>query len=566
MSRQQAAPRRGELARIYEETKGAVYPTSKNDPTPHDTPGGLQIVFLDMGTPKDPGKAKKKGKNDGPTSVEELSDSPFPAYQELKELLISQGVPAEKIRFIHEAKNDAEKARLFADARNGKIAVLVGSTTKMGTGTNVQLRATALHHLDCPWRPADLEQRNGRIIRQGNFNPEVAIFQYVTEQSFDGFSWQTVARKAKFIRQLMKGNLTDRTVEDIPDGVFNAEQVTAISTGNPYLLEQANVKASLAVLKRKLKGHERTVEGYKTTIHAAERLRQDTDKLVAQLRDVIARRKNTRGDAFNATIGNSDFTKRDEAAKALSTAAQAVLRQGQKDPYKSGGHPKVVIGRVGNIEVTAQYRTAWGDYGRIHLVDISYPDIPRSRHSYQEDDLKKDSTLPVTRLEDSLADVDKVIVRSESHLRQEERAADTARERVDRPFEQAKELEAAERRSRLVGALIREQGKQTTSEEAGREKRARLESLEHQLREARIAAGEDSGDVDDPAAAQDIDLLPRTPAPPSISTDAKGRPRFCGRTPRRRRPPRSARSRPRSSVPARNAERAPSILRRSAPN
>ncbi|WP_433860162.1 helicase-related protein [Streptomyces kronopolitis] len=521
-------PRAAEnIARIYEETKDAVYPTSKNDPTPHETPGGLQIVFLDMGTPKDPGKAKKKGKkNDGPSSVEELADSPFPAYQELKELLISQGVPAEKIRFIHEAKNDAEKARLFADARNGKIAVLVGSTSKMGTGTNVQLRATALHHLDCPWRPADLEQRNGRIIRQGNANPSVAIFQYVTEQSFDGFSWQTVARKAKFIRQLMKGNLTDRTVEDIPDGVFNAEQVTAISTGNPYLLEQANVKASLAVLRRKLKGHQRTIEGYKTTIHATERLREDTAKLVAQLQDVVGRRKNTRGDNFNATIGTSDFTKRDEAAKALSTAAHAVLRQGQKDPYRSGGHPKVVIGRVGNIEVTAQYRTAWGDYGRIHLVDISFPDIPRSRHSYQEDDLKKDSTLPITRLEDSLADVDKVIVRAESRLRQEERAAETARERVDRPFEQADELEAAERRAKLVGALIREQGKQTTSEEAGREKRARLESLEHQLREARIAAGEDSGDVDDPAAAQDADLLPRTPAPPSITTDAKGRPRI----------------------------------------
>ncbi|WP_158716906.1 helicase-related protein [Streptomyces rimosus] len=519
-------PRAAEnIARIYEETKDAVYPTSKTDPTPHETPGGLQIVFLDMGTPKDPGKGKKKGKSDGPASVEELGDSPFPAYQELKELLIAQGVPAEKIRFIHEAKNDAEKARLFADARNGKIAVLVGSTSKMGTGTNVQLRATALHHLDCPWRPADLEQRNGRIIRQGNANPEVAIFQYVTEQSFDGFSWQTVARKAKFIRQLMKGNLTDRTVEDIPDGVFNAEQVTAISTGNPYLLEQANVKASLAVLKRKLKGHLRAVEGYKTTIHAAEKLREDTDKFVAQLQDVISRRKNTRGDAFNATIGKNDFTKRGEAAKALATAAQAVLRQGKADPYRSGGHQKVVIGRVGNIEVTAQYRTAWGDYGRVHLVDIAFPDIPRSRHSYQEDDLKKDSTLPITRLEDSLADVDKAIVRAESRLRQEERAAETARARVDRPFEQAEELEAAERRAKLVGALIREQGKQTTSEDAGRAKRARLESLEHQLREARIAAGEDSGDVDDPAAAQDTDLLPRTPAPPSITTDEKGRPR-----------------------------------------
>ncbi|RSS97241.1 hypothetical protein EF903_01590 [Streptomyces sp. WAC05292] len=514
------------IARIYEETKDAVYPTSKNNPTPHDTPGGLQIVFLDMGTPQDPGKKKGKKGDTGPTSVEELSASRFPAYQELKDLLIERGVPAEKIRFIHEAKNDAEKARLFNDARTGKIAVLLGSTSKMGTGTNVQLRATALHHLDCPWRPADLEQRNGRIIRQGNFNPEVAIFQYVTEQSFDGFSWQTVARKAKFIRQIMKGNLTDRTVEDIPDGVFNAEQVTAISTGNPYLLEQANVKASLAVLKRKLKGHQRTIEGYKSTILSAERMRQETDKLVAQLQDVIGRRKNTRGDDFNATIGNNDFTKRAEAAKALSTAAQAVLRQGQQNPYRAGGHPKVVIGRVGNIEVTAQYRTAWGDFGRVHLVDISIPDIPRSRHSYTEEDIKKDSTLPITRLEDSLADVDKMIVRAESRLRQEERAADTARERVDRPFEQGAELEAAERRAKLVGALIKEQSRETSSPDAQREKHARLEALEHQLREARLAAGEDSADVDDPAAAQDTDLLPRTPAAPSISTDEKGRPRI----------------------------------------
>ncbi|KIF04136.1 hypothetical protein PL81_20180 [Streptomyces sp. RSD-27] len=513
------------IRRIYEDTKDAVYPTSKNNPTPHATPGGLQIVFLDMGTPKDPGKTKKKGKKgDSPASLDELAESPFPAYQELKELLVERGVPADKVRFIHEAKNDAEKARLFHDARTGKIAVLVGSTAKMGTGTNVQLRATALHHLDCPWRPADLEQRNGRIIRQGNMNPEVAIFQYVTEQSFDGFSWQTVARKAKFIRQLMKGNLTDRTVEDIPDGVFNAEQVTAISTGNPHLLEQANVKASLAILKRKLKGHERTIEGYKSTIQATERLSKATDQLVAQLQDVVKRKKNTRGDDFNATIGNTDFTKRDEASKALATAALAVLRQGQNDPRDS--RPPTVIGRVGGIEVTAKYRMAWDNTGRVHLVDISIPDVPQSRHSYTETDLRTESNLRITRLEDSLADVEKKIVRAESHLRQEERAAATARERVDRPFEQAAELEAAERRSKLVGALIREQSRQVGSPEAGKEKAARLEQLEHQLREARIAAGEDSGDIDDPAATQDTDLLPRTPAPPSISTDDKGRTRI----------------------------------------
>ncbi|MFD4933404.1 UvrD-helicase domain-containing protein [Streptomyces virginiae] len=513
------------ISRIYENTKDAVYPTSKNNPTPHDTPGGLQIVFLDMGTPKDPGKTKKKGKKggDSPTSLDELAESPFPAYQELKELLIERGVPADKVRFIHEAKNDAEKARLFHDARTGKIAVLVGSTTKMGTGTNVQLRATALHHLDCPWRPADLEQRNGRIIRQGNMNPSVAIFQYVTEQSFDGFSWQTVARKAKFIRQLMKGNLTDRTVEDIPDGVFNAEQVTAISTGNPHLLEQANVKATLAILSRKLKGHTRTIEGYKSTIQATERLRKATNEMVAKLEDVMKRRKNTRGDDFNATIGNSDFTKRDEASKALATAALAVMRRGQNDGRSSG--PATIIGKVGGIEVTATYRMAWDNSGRVHLVDISIPDIPQSRHSYTETDLKLESNLRITRLEDSLAGIEQKIVRAQSHLRQEERAAATARERVDRPFEHAAELEAAERRSKLVSALIREQSRQV-GPDAGKEKQARLEELEHQLREARIAAGEESGDVDDPAAAQDTDLLPRTPAPPSISTDAKGRPRI----------------------------------------
>lgn len=514
------------IARIYTDTKDAVYPTSKNNPTPHETPGGLQIVFLDMGTPVDPGKAKKKkGKAEGPADMEELGQSKFPAYQELKELLIERGVPAEKIRFIHEAKNDVEKSRLFADARNGKIAVLLGSTTKMGVGTNVQLRATALHHLDCPWRPADLEQRNGRIIRQGNFNPEVAIFQYVTEGSFDGFSWQTVARKAKFIRQLMKGNLTERTIEDIPDGVFNAEQVTAISTGNPYLLEQANIKVALGTLTRKRKGHMRTIEGYKSTIHAAERLREMTNELTAQLNDVAKRKKNTRGDDFNATIGTKDFTKRDEAAKALATAARAVLQQGTEDPYRSGGHREVVIGKVGNIDVTAQYRTTWGNVSRVHLVDIRIPDVPQSRFSYDEKDLKRESTLPITRIEDKLADVDKMIVRLESRLRQEERAAATARERVDRPFEQADELESAERRSKLIGAIIKEQGREVSSEDGAKDKRNRMEALEHQLREARLAAGEDAADVDDPAAEQDTDLLPRTPAAPSITTDAKGQTR-----------------------------------------
>ncbi|MFJ4342580.1 helicase-related protein, partial [Streptomyces sp. NPDC088915] len=509
------------IHRIYEQTKDAVYPTSKNDDTPHDTPGGLQIVFLDMGTPKDPGRKKKGKKDSAPTDVDEMSQSDFAAYDELKTLLVDRGVPAEKIRFIHEAKNDAEKARLFEDARTGKIAVLLGSTTKMGTGTNVQLRATALHHLDCPWRPADLEQRNGRIIRQGNANPEVAIFQYVTEQSFDGFSWQTVARKAKFIRQLMKGNLTDRTVEDIPDGVFNPEQVTAMATGNAYLLEQANVRASLAVLQRKFKGYLRAQEGFKSTIRGAELLREHTDKLVRQLLDVAERKKDTRGDNFEATIGTKTFTKRQEAMQALATAAKAVIRDGDKQPY--GTHKQHIIGKIGNIEVTAQYKRDWSrPYGEQGTATISFPDVPYSSRTYGEGDLDINGITPITRLEDSLANVEADIARAQSRLRVEERNADDAKLRVDRPFEQADELDAAERRSRLVAAAIREQSRDVSSPDDMAAKRSRLEQIEHNLREARIAAGEDPADADDPAQAQDTDLLPRTPAPPSINTDSKG--------------------------------------------
>ncbi|MFE1270649.1 helicase-related protein, partial [Streptomyces sp. NPDC058758] len=509
------------IQRIYEQTKDAVYPTSKNDETPHETPGALQIVFLDMGTPKDPGRKKKGKKGAAPADLEEMAESNFAAYDELKSLLVERGVPADKVRFIHEAKNDAEKAKLFDDARTGKIAVLVGSTTKMGTGTNVQLRATALHHLDCPWRPADLEQRNGRIVRQGNANPEVAIFQYVTEQSFDGFSWQTVARKAKFIRQLMKGNLTDRTVEDIPDGIFNPEQVTAMATGNAYLLEQANVRASLAVLQRKFKGYLRAQEGFRSTIRSAERLREHTDDLVAKLRDVAARKKDTRGDAFEATIGTSTFTKRQDAMQALATAAKAVIRAGNKNPHAN--HAEHIIGKIGNLDIVAEYRRDWGrPFGQQGTVMISLPDVPQSTRLYGEDDFDEGSIVPLTRLEDFVAGVEAAIARAESILRVEERNAEDAKLRVDKPFEQADELEAAERRSKLVAAAIREQSREVSSPEAATAKRSRMEEIEHNLREARIAAGENPADADDPAQTQDTDLLPRTPAPPSITTDSKG--------------------------------------------
>ena len=206
------------IAAIHRSSAGRLYLDEAGEP--HPRPGGLQLVFCDASTP---------------------SGSGWNAYAELRTLLTDRGVPPESVRFVHEAGTDEAKAKLFAACRDGRVAVLVGSTDKMGVGTNVQARAIALHHLDCPWRPADIEQRDGRIVRQGNQNPEVAILRYVTEGSFDIYMWQTVERKAAFINQVATGRAVDRDVDDIGDQALSYAEVKALATGNPLILEKASV-------------------------------------------------------------------------------------------------------------------------------------------------------------------------------------------------------------------------------------------------------------------------------------------------------------------------------------
>src|SRR6202012_5856094 len=152
-------------------------------------------------------------------------------YEELKAQLVARGLDPAGVRFIHDATSDRAKADLFAACRDGRVAVLVGSTEKMGVGTNVQARAIALHHLDCPWRPADIAQREGRILRQGNLNPEVEGIRYVSEGSFDAYLWQTVERKARFIGQVMRGRLDVREIEDITDSTLSFAEVKALAAG-----------------------------------------------------------------------------------------------------------------------------------------------------------------------------------------------------------------------------------------------------------------------------------------------------------------------------------------------
>ncbi|WP_439589971.1 Eco57I restriction-modification methylase domain-containing protein [Hydrogenophaga sp.] len=189
---------------------------------------GTQLVFCDQSSPKG-GKA-------------------FSVYEDLKERLLEAGIPEREIAFIHDAETDVQKAKLFKAVREGRVRVLLGSTGKMGVGTNVQTRLVALHHLDAPWRPCDVEQREGRILRQGNECEEVEIFRYVTEQSFDAYSWQTLETKARFIAQVMRGDKGLRAIEDVELATLSYAEVKALASGNPMVIEKAGVDAEVAKL------------------------------------------------------------------------------------------------------------------------------------------------------------------------------------------------------------------------------------------------------------------------------------------------------------------------------
>jgi len=256
--------------------------------TPYPVRGSLQLVFCDLGTP-------------GPE---------WNAYDEFRDQLVARGLPRESVRFVHEAKNDTELAWLFAACRSGHVAVLVGSTEKMGVGTNVQDRAVALHHLDAPWRPADVDQREGRIIRQGNLNPEVQVIRWTARQSFDGYMWQTLERKARFIRDVMSPALDAREIGDIGDTVLSFSEAKALATNNPLLIDKAEADAQLARLVRAERAHHRNQDTLRRTITRLQAHITAQTKLADDLDAAIGRRRDTRGEAFAMTVEGQRYTKR----------------------------------------------------------------------------------------------------------------------------------------------------------------------------------------------------------------------------------------------------------------
>jgi hypothetical protein len=268
-------------------------------------------------------------------------------YGEIKRELLKRGIPANEIAFIHDFDTPAKKSQAFADVNAGKIRVMLASTEKAGTGVNMQERLYALHHLDAPWRPADVEQREGRILRQGNRYGEVRIFNYVTENSFDGYMWQTLENKARFIAQIMTGEVTARTAEDVDDLVMTAAQVKAIASGNPRILERVSIEVELARLSRLYSVWRKSRHHLKWEAEAMPTRVREADERVTGHQQAITVRDQSSvvSDAFVMKLRRSldatderTFTERAPAGEQLERLRRQVSAQMNAAPQLLGSY------------------------------------------------------------------------------------------------------------------------------------------------------------------------------------------------------------------------------------
>lgn len=290
---------------------------------------GTQMIFCDMATPK--GKATTKASTD--TDTDEfgaVDQESAQLYEDIKARLIQMGIPAQEIAFIHDAKNDKQKAALSAKMNDGTIRVLLGSTGKMGVGLNAQVKAVAIHHLDAPWRPGDIEQRDGRVFRQKNQNTSAYKFVYVTKGSFDSRLWDILERKQKFINQVMNGNDVGNEIEDTGEVTLSAAEVKAVASGNPLIAEQVALEKEISKLESLQQAHISGVNRAKEMIVKDEQRIAMLTKRVQDAKTDIAARKDTYSDEkkFSIQIAGQTYTDKKDAGLALVADAQAEAKEG----------------------------------------------------------------------------------------------------------------------------------------------------------------------------------------------------------------------------------------------
>lgn len=351
---------------------------------------GAQIIFCDLSTPKG-----TSDKIDEKTTDDDNSKESQDMYARIMKALLQKGIPKNQIAFVHDAKNDEEKQQLFEKVDSGELRVLIGSTEKMGAGTNFQHHLAALHHFTCPWRPRDLEQREGRILRYGNMFDEVQIFEYVTKDSYDANMWEKVKNKAMTIAQAMSGDLTTRIVDDADNGAITYAEAEALATGNPLMREKTEVDTEVMRYKGMLSGHLREVSNAQREIkiHAPE-IPNNKAKMERIKKD-IAQRQDLSGDKFKATIDGKTYTERKNADKALLTAIKDLKNNTVEE-----------IGSIGGFAIKARKEVDYSSDKGVHYItkitlvkNFSYEAGPSIKSIESTINSKPETTLKDTEKE-----------------------------------------------------------------------------------------------------------------------------------------------------------------------
>lgn len=367
-----------------------------------------QLVFCDLSTPHNDGK--------------------FNVYDDLKTKLIDRGIPEEEIAFIHDANTDARKQELFNKVRRGQVRVLIGSTQKMGAGTNCQDRLIALHDLDCPWRPSDLIQRSGRIIRQGNKNPEVDIYRYVTEGTFDAYLYQLVENKQRFISQIMTSKTPVRFAEDIDETALSYAEIKALAAGNPDIIEKTELDTQVAKLKllkqnylsEKYELEDKVIKYYPNEIKRLENRIEDMKEDIEAFNN-----NNTPDNSFEKmNIKGTDFTERKEAGEKIIEICKSMTNP---EPLE--------IGEYKGFKIILSFDT----------MDRKFYASMKNNLSYKTE-LGSDPSGNITRIDNVLNGIETRLSNIENNLEDTKKNYESAKKEIEKPFPQEEELKTKSKR------------------------------------------------------------------------------------------------------------------------
>ena len=367
-----------------------------------------QLVFCDLSTPHNDGK--------------------FNVYDDLKTKLIDRGIPEEEIAFIHDANTDARKQELFNKVRRGQVRVLIGSTQKMGAGTNCQDRLIALHDLDCPWRPSDLIQRSGRIIRQGNKNPEVDIYRYVTEGTFDAYLYQLVENKQRFISQIMTSKTPVRFAEDIDETALSYAEIKALAAGNPDIIEKTELDTQVAKLKLLKQNY--LSEKYELEDKVIKYYPNEIKRLGNRIEDMkedieVFNNNNTPDNSFEKmNIKGTDFTERKEAGEKIIEICKSMTNP---EPLE--------IGEYKGFKIILSFDT----------MDRKFYASMKNNLSYKTE-LGSDPSGNITRIDNVLNGIETRLSSVENNLEDTKKNYESAKKEIEKPFPQEEELKTKSKR------------------------------------------------------------------------------------------------------------------------